>query len=77
MNQTKFFPIYRGTSAGTVIAIVAMSIDDFQNAMFGKGTNAQPIVAFRYADESREQFRSRMNAQLGVPKDHGIWGKAE
>lgn len=77
MNETKFFPIYRGTSAGTVIAVVSMSLDDFQNAMFGKPTKGAPIVAFRYADESRTQFQSRMNRDLGLPLDHAMWAKPD
>jgi hypothetical protein len=75
MNNTHKYLALRKTG-GSPFAIIRLTSDSYIAAITGDSVDAG-LLCHKQMDETRKEFQTRCQRDLGLPTDSPIWGETD
>jgi hypothetical protein len=73
-NEHKFLALRK--TGGSAFAIIRLTKESYLGAITGEAVDAGLLV-HKQMDETRGEFQTRCQRELGLPTDSPIWGESE
>lgn len=68
----RFYPVFKGLTAGTVICVIKVKEEDYRSAIFGANVDTVD-TCWRMPDDSQASYLARLVEDLDLPIDHPIY----